>query len=109
MKTLQRDFATARKATGGTPPGRTGEGAEGAEGPTAERAAGGGGGTPAGFRYLLAGAHAWHAQAEVVAGQMSAVGTGLRMALVAGSQLVQVATVAPDLARVTAAHEDVGR
>ena len=41
MKTLERDLATARKATGDKPPGKTGEGEP--EGPTAERAGGGGG------------------------------------------------------------------
>ena len=107
VKTLERDLAAARKATGGRPPGQTREGAEGAEGPTAERA--GGPPTPAGVRYLLAGSQAWHAQAEAAAGQMSAVATGLRMALLAGGQSVEVATVAPDLARVIAAHEDAGR
>ena len=40
---------------------------------------------------------------------MSAVATGLRMALLATGQTVEMANVAPDLARVTAAHEDVGR
>ena len=35
VKTLERDLATARKATGGRPPGQTGDGADG---PTGERA-----------------------------------------------------------------------
>ena len=108
VNTLDRDLGTARKATGGRPPGQTGKGAEGAEVPTAERAGGGGGGTPAGVRYLLAGVQAWHAGAKAATGQMSAVATVLRMALLAGGQLVEVATVAPDVAKVTAAHADVG-
>ena len=42
-----------------------------------------GGGSAAGVRYLLAGAQAWHAQAEACAGQMLAVCTGLRRAMMA--------------------------
>ena len=76
-------------------------------GPTAERA--GGTPDPAGIRYLLAGAQAWHAEAEAGARQMSAVSMGLRMALLASGQAVEVATVPPDMAKVTAAHEDMGR
>ena len=40
---------------------------------------------------------------------MSAVSTGLRMAMLAIGQAVEVATVAPDTAKVAAAHEDLGR
>ena len=40
---------------------------------------------------------------------MSAVSTGFRIALLASGQPVKVDTVAPDMAKVTAAHEDVGR
>ena len=40
---------------------------------------------------------------------MSAVATGLRMALLAGGQALEVATAALDVAKVTAAHQDVGR
>ena len=40
---------------------------------------------------------------------MLAVATGLLMALLTSGQAVQVAHVAPDLARVTAAHEELGR
>ena len=39
---------------------------------------------------------------------MSAVSTGLRMALLTSGQAVEVVHVAPDLARVTAAHEEPG-
>ena len=63
----------------------------------------------AGVRYLLAGAQAWHAQAEPCSSQMSAVFTGLRMAMLANGQRIEVDTVAPDMARVSAAHEDVRR
>ena len=65
-KTLERDLATARKATGDRPPGQTGEGEP--EGPTAERA--GWGGNPAVVRYLLPGSQAGHARAEAVARPM---------------------------------------
>ena len=105
VKTLERDLATARKATGGRPLGQTGGGEP--ESPTAER--GVGAPNPAGVRYLLAGSQAWHAQGEAAAGQMSAVATGLRMALKTSGQAVQVTHVAPDLAWVTAAHEELGR
>ena len=69
----------------------------------------GGGGSAAGVRYLLAGAQAWHAQAEACAGQMSAVSTGLRMAMMASGQQVDVDSVAPDAPKVTAAMEEVRR
>ena len=49
LKTLERDLGTARKAK---PPAQ----------------AGGEGGSATGVRYLLAGAQAWHAQAEACAG-----------------------------------------
>ena len=101
VKTLERDLGTACKAAGAPakPPAQVGEGAEGAEAPPGVRA--GGGPSAAGVRYLLAGAHAWHAQAEACAGQMSAVSTGLRMA--------HVDTVAPDAPRVSTALEDPRR
>ena len=70
---------------------------------------GGGGGSAAGVRYLLAGAQAWHAQAEACAGQMSAVSTGLRMAMMASGQQADVDSVAPDAPRVSAALEEVRR
>ena len=66
-----------------------------------------GGGSAAGVRYLLAGAQAWHAQAEACAGQMSAVSTGLRMAMLGSGQQVDVDSVAPDAPKVTAAMEEV--
>ena len=105
MNTLERDLATVCKATGGRPPVQTGEGEP--ESPAAER----GVGAPnrGGVCYLLAGSQAWHAQAKAAAGQMLAVATGLRMALPTSGQAVEVANVAPDLARVTAAHEELGR
>ena len=56
---------------------------------------GGGGASAAGIRYLLAGAQAWHAQAEACAGQMSAVSTGLRMDMMASGKQVDVHSVAP--------------
>ena len=40
---------------------------------------------------------------------MLAVATGLRMALLASGQAVEVATGAPDVARVTATHKDLDR
>ena len=70
---------------------------------------GGGGGSAAGVWYLLARAQVWHAQAEACAGQMSAVSTGLRMALMASGKQVDVDSVAPDAAKVTAAMEEVRR
>ena len=69
----------------------------------------GGGGSAAGVRYLLACAQAWHAQAEVCAGQMSAVSTGLRMAMFGSGKHVDVESVAPDAPRVSAALEEVRR
>ena len=69
--------------------------------------AGGGGGSAAGVQYLLAGAQAWHAQAEACAGQMSAVSTGLPMAMMATGQQADVDGMDPDAPRVSAALEDV--
>ena len=69
----------------------------------------GGGANAAGVRYLLAGAQAWHAQAEACTGQMSAVSSGLRIAMMASGQHAQVDSVAPDAPRVSAALEDVRR
>ena len=68
----------------------------------------GGGGSAAGVRYLLAGL-GWHAQAEACAGHMSAVSTGLRMAMLGSGQQVDVDSVAPDVPKVTAAMEEVRR
>ena len=66
-----------------------------------------GGGSAAGVCYLLAGAQAWHAQAEACAGQMSAVSTGLRMAMMPSGQQVDVDSVAPVAPKVAAAMEKV--
>ena len=52
---------------------------------------------------------AWHAQAKACAGQMSAVSTGLRMAMMASGQQADVDSVAPDAPRVSAALEEVRR
>ena len=109
VKTLERDLATSRKAKPPPQVAQAGEGPEGAEPPPADRAGGGGGGSAAGVRYLLAGAQAWHAQAEACAGQMSAVSTGLRMAMMASGQQAGVDSVAPDAPNVSAAPEDVRR
>ena len=102
VKTLERGLGTARNAAGAPakPSAQIGEGAQGAEPPPVERA----GGCPnaAAVRYLLAGAQAWHAQAEACAGQMSAVSSGLRMTMLASGQHVEVDTVAPDKASVSA-------
>ena len=105
VKTLQRDVATLRKAKPAAQPAEAVERAEGAEAPPGDK----GGASAAGVRYLLAGAQAWHAQAEACAGQMSAVSTGLRMAMMASGQQVDVDSVAPDAPKVTAAMEDVRR
>ena len=107
VKTLERDVATLRKAKPAAQPAEAVERAEGAEAPAppGDR----GGASAAGVRYLLAGAQAWHAQAEACAGQMSAVSTGLRMAMMASGQQVDVDSVAPDAPKVTAAMEDVRR
>ena len=85
VKTLERDLATLRKAKPPAQAALAGEGPEGAEAPRVT-GRGGWGGSAAGVRYLLAGAQAWHAQAEACAGQMSAVSTGLRMAMMASGQ-----------------------
>ena len=107
VKTPERDVATLRKAKPAAQPAEAVERAEGAEAPAppGDR----GGGSAAGVRYLLAGAQAWHAQAEACAGQVSAVSTGLRMAMMASGQQVNVDNVAPDAPKVTAAMEDVRR
>ena len=77
--------------------------------PRAPRVRGrGGGGNAAGVRYLLAGAQAWHVWAEACARHMS-MSTGLRTAMLASGQQVEVDTMAPDMARVSAARQDVGR
>ena len=107
VQTLERDVATLRKAKPAAQPAEAVERAEGAEAPAppGDR----GGASAAGVRYLLAGAQAWHAQAEACAGQMSAVSTGLRMAMMASGQQVDVDSVAPDAPKVTAAMEEVRR
>ena len=69
--------------------------------------AGGGRDNAAGVRYLVDGAQAWHAQTEACASQISAVPTGLRMAMRASGRHVEVGTVAPDMANVSAARQDV--
>ena len=66
-----------------------------------------GGRSAAGVRYLLAGAQAWDAQTEACAGQMLAVSTGLRMAMMASGQQADVDSVARDAPKVSAASEDV--
>ena len=97
VKTLERDVATLRKAKPAAQPADAVERAEGAEAPAppGDR----GGASAAGVRYLLAGAQAWHAQAEACAGQKSAVSTGLRMPMMASGQQVDVDSVAPDAPR----------
>ena len=107
VRTLERDVATLRKAKPAAQPAEAVERAEGAKAPAPP--ADGGGGRAAGVRYLLAGAQAWHAQAEACAGQMSAVSTGLRMAMMASGKQVDVDSVAPDAPKVTAAMEEVRR
>ena len=73
MKPLERQAQRA-KAPGARAPGPMAEGE--AEGPTVRRVVGGGGvPNAAGIRFLLAGAQAWHTQAEAAHGQMSAVTT----------------------------------
>ena len=104
VKTLERDVATLRKAK---PAAQSAEAVERAEGAKAPAPPGDrGGASAAGVRYLQAGAQAWHAQAEACAGQMSAVSTGLRMAMMASGQQVDVDSVAPDAPKVTAAMEE---
>ena len=76
VKTLEQEAAQRARAPGGRAPGRMAQGE--AEGPTPER---GGAPNAAGTRFFLAGAQAWHAQAEAAAGQMLADATGLRIAL----------------------------
>ena len=107
VKTLERDVATLRKAKPAAQPAEAVERAEGAEAsaPPGDT----GGASAAGVRYLLAGAQAWHAQAEACAGQMSAVSTGLRMAMLGSGQQVDVDSVAPDAPKVTTAMEEVRR
>ena len=107
VKTLERDVATLRKAKPVAQPAEAVERAEGAEAPAPPGDKGGA--SAAGVRYLLAGAQACHAQAEACAGQMSAVSTGLRMAMMASGQQVDVDSVAPDAPKVTAAMEEVRR
>ena len=62
VKTLERDVATSRRAKPAAQPAEAVERAEGAEAPAppGDR----GEASAAGVRYLLAGAQAWHAQAE---------------------------------------------
>ena len=105
VKTLERDVATLHKAKPAAQPAEVVERAEGAEAPPGDK----GGASAAGVRYLMAIAQAWHAQAEACAGQMSAVSTGLRMAMLGSGQQVDVDSVAPDAPKVTAAMEEVRR
>ena len=60
----------------------------------------GGGGSSAGI---------WYLPAEACAGQMSAVSTGMRMAMMVSGQQADVDSVAPDAPRVSAAREEVRR
>ena len=99
VQTLERE---AQRAKGGRAPRRIVEGE--LEGPTAERAVVGGAPNPTGTRFLLAGEQAWHPQAEAVHGQMSAVATGLRMALPQNQMDVEAGTGAPNMTRVAQAH-----
>ena len=105
VRTLERDVATLRKAKPAAQPAEAVERGEGAEAPAppGDR----GLASAAGVRYLLAGAQAWHAQAEACAGQMSAVPTGLRMAMMPSGKQVDVDSLAPDAPKVTAAMEEV--
>ena len=105
VKTLECDVATLRKAKPAAQPAEAVERAEGAEAPPGDK----GGASAAGVRYLLAGAQAWHAQAEACAGQMLAVSTGLRMAMLGSGQQVDADSVASDAPKVTAAIEEVRR
>ena len=97
VKTLERE---AQRARGGKALGPKAEGE--AKSPTAERV-GGGGGNPAGTRFL-AGVHAWHAQAKAAHGPISAVAKGLRMVLLQGNMEMEVWTVAADLGKVQQSH-----
>ena len=105
VKTLEHDLATLRKAKPAAQPAEAVERSEGADAPPDDK----GGANAAGVRYLLAGAQAWHAQAEACAGQMLAVSTVLRMAMMASGKQVDVDSVAPDAPKVTAALEEVCR
>ena len=107
VKTLERDVATLRRAKPAAQPAEAVERVEGAEAPAPPGDKGGP--SAASVRYLLAGAKAWHAEAEACAGQMSAVSTGLRMAMMASGKQVDVDSVAPDASKVTAAMEEVRR
>ena len=93
----------ARRGDGGRALGPTPEGE--AQSPRAERVVGrweGGGGLHT--RFLLAGAQAWHAQIEAAHRKMSAVATGLRVAILQAKMKVGVGTVPPNLGRVEQAH-----
>ena len=105
VKALEQDLAAARRLPGGRAPGEVAEGEP--ESPAADR--GVEAPNAAGAQFLFAGAQAWHAHAEAAPKQMSAVATGLRMALLTSCQAVGVAHVAPDLGQVTAAEEELGR
>ena len=105
VKNLERNLATLRKARPAAQPAEAVERPEGARAPPDDK----GGASAARVRYLLAGAQARHAQAEVCAGQKSAVSTGLLMAMMASGKQVDVDSVAPDAPKVTAAMEEVRR
>ena len=108
VNTVERDLGTVCKAAGGTPPAQTREGAEGAEGPTTERAGGGGGLPPAFVTFWPARRHGMpRLRRQQDRCRPSRRASGL--ALLASGQAVEVATVATDMAKVIAAHEDVGR
>ena len=78
VKTLEREAAHQARSLGG--PGHLDRRRRGRR--RALRPRGwGGGGNAADTRLLLAGAQAWHAQTEAAAGQMSAISTGLCIAL----------------------------
>ena len=113
---MGRRVAVGGRHQGAGPPGppgkakplaQAGEGPEGDEAPPGDRAGGGGGGQCRCVWYLLAGAQALHVQAEACASQMSAVSTGLRMAMMASGQQADADSVAPNAPRVSAALEEV--
>ena len=106
VKTLERDLGTASKAAGAPakPPAQAGEGAEGAEGPPLERA--GGGPMPP-----VSGTF-WPARRPGMPRPRHAPARCRPCRPVSGWpcwQVVEVDTVAPDMARVSAAHEDMRR
>ena len=104
VKTLERDLAAARRATGGRPPGQTGEDDLRAQRPR------GGWGRPIPPAFVSCWPGRRHGMRRLrLRRDGCRPSPWLRMALLTSGQAVEVAHVVPNVAVVTPAHEELGR